>query len=85
MPDSVEITVVTTGEDLTDTFNVNQPLKVVFSRALQSVGGGSHQDEFILEWDDAELDLDMKVGEAANLYGWGDQVTLDLTPRLTVI
>lgn len=85
MAETIEITVVTTGEDLIDLFNVNQPLKAVFNKALQSVGGGSHRDEYTLEWEEAELDLDMKIVDAAAKYGWGSEVTLDLVPRPEVI
>lgn len=85
MAETIEITVVTTGEDLTDSFNVNNPLNVVFNRALQSVGGGSHRDEFTLEWNDEALDLDSKIGEAAEQFGWGEAVTLELVPRPEVI
>jgi hypothetical protein len=85
MADFIEITVVTTGQDLTDRFNVQQPLQVVFNRALQSVGGGSHRDQFTLEFDGVELDLDVKIGEAAAQHGWGDGVELELVPRPEVI
>lgn len=85
MPETIEITVITTGEDLTDSFNLQQPLQVVFNRALQSVGGGSHRDEFTLEYQDNVLNLDQKIGDAAVQYGWNGQVELELVPRPEVI
>lgn len=85
MADFVAITVVTTGEDLSDSFNTNQPLRVVFNRALTSVGGGSHKGQFSLEYEGSELNLDQKIADAAAQYGWGDEVELELVPRPEVI
>lgn len=85
MADFIEITVVTTGDDLGERFNVNQPLRVVFNRALQSVGGGSHRSEFTLEFQNVELSLDQKIADASTQHGWGDEVELELVPRPEVI
>lgn len=85
MADFIRITVVTTGEDLDDSFNVNQPLTVVFNRALESVGGGSHRDQFSLMYEGTELSLGQKIGEAATQFGWGEAVELELVPKPEVI
>jgi hypothetical protein len=85
MGDFIQVTVVTTGEDLNDRFNVQQPLQVMFNRALQSVGGGSHREQFTLEYNGIELDLNATIGDAAAQHGWGNAVELELVPRPEVI
>lgn len=85
MPEFFEITVITTGEDLEDRFNGSQPLKVVFNRALAEVGGGAERDNFTLEFNDQELDVDTKISDAAERLGWGEEIVLELVPRPVVI
>ena len=80
MPENFTITVITTGDDLEEEFNGQQPLKVIFNRALQEVGGGSSRDQFTLEFEDQELDLDAKISDVADHFAWGDRVTLELVP-----
>lgn len=85
MADFIELKVVTTGEDLEDEFNLQEPLKVVFNRALQSVGGGANRDQFTLEFEDDPLDLNQKIVEAAEQFEWDDGTVLELVPRPEVI
>lgn len=85
MADFIRITVITTGEDLDDSFNVNQPMTVVFNRALESVGGGSHRNQFSLMFEGTELRLDQKIADAVAQYGWGETVELELVPKPEVI
>lgn len=81
----IEVTVITTGEDPTERFNVNQPLQVVFNRALQEVNGGANRDQFTLEFEDQPLELGRKIQEFVEQFGWLDGVVLELVPRPEVI
>ncbi len=81
----ITLTVVTTGEDITESFNVNQPLKVVFNRALQAVGGGANRDQFTLEFNDQPLDLERKIKDYVDELGWSDGTVLELVPRPEVV
>ena len=82
----ITITVVTTGNDLEDErFNVNEPIKVVFNRALALVGGSSNREQFTLEFNDQALDLERRIRDLAAQFGWGEKVVLDLVPRPEVI
>ncbi len=81
----INIIVTTTGEDLDDRFNVHEPMQVVFNRALQAVGGGANRDLFTLEFNNQQLDLNRRIGDCAEQFGWGDRVELDLVPRPEVI
>lgn len=85
MAEFLNLRVVTTGKDLEDEFNRQEPLKVVFNRALQSVGGGANRDQFTLEFEDNPLDLDQRIGEAAEQFDWEDGTVLELVPRPEVI
>jgi hypothetical protein len=85
MSDSIRISVVTSGEDLDDRFNTQQPLQVVFNRALQGVGGGSVRGQFILEHNGTSLDLERRIGQHVAERGWVDGVVLELVPRPEVI
>ncbi len=85
MAEFIHLKVVTTGEDLEDDFNLEQPLKVVFNRALEAVGGSANRDQFTLEFEDEPLDLDQRIGEAAENLGWEDDAVLELVPRPEVI
>lgn len=81
----ITLTVVTTGEDITESFNVNQPLKVVFNRALHAVGGGANRDQFTLEFNDQPLDLERKIKDYVVELGWSDGTVLELVPRPEVV
>jgi hypothetical protein len=85
MDQFITLKVVTTGEDIEERFNVNQPLKVVFNRALQAVGGGSNRDQFTLEFQGQALDLDRKIEDYVAQFGWTDGTTLSLVPRPEVV
>lgn len=82
---SITLTVVTTGEDLTERFNVSEPLKVVFNRALQAVGGGANRDQFTLEFNDHPLDLERRIEAFISELGWKDGTVLELVPRPEVV
>lgn len=81
----IELKVVTTGDDVEERFNVNQPLQVVFNRALQSVGGGANRDQFSLEYQDQPLDLGRRIRDYVDQFGWKDGTVLELVPRPEVI
>lgn len=81
----IVLTVVTTGEDLNERFNVNEPLKVVFNRALQAVGGGANRDQFTLEFNDQPLDLERRIHDFVAELGWKDGTVLELLPRPEVV
>lgn len=81
----IRLTVVTTGEDLNERFNVNQPLHVVFNRALQAVGGGANRDQFTLEYNNQPLNLDRRIEDYVAELGWTDGTTLELVPRPEVV
>lgn len=85
MRESIQITVITTGDDLTDSLNLNQKLLVVFNRALALVGGGAHRDQFTLEFEDSVLDLNLRLRDAVEQFGWSDRVILHLVPRPEVV
>ncbi len=81
----INITVITTGEDLTQRFNVHEPLKVVKERALHGLGPGTNPDLFVLEYQGQPLDEAKKIEDYISQLGWGDEVTLELVPRPEVI
>lgn len=86
-PDNtIRLIVVTTADDVDDEFNVRQPLKVAFNKALHEVGGESNRDQYALEFNDIVLDdLARRIGDAAAEYGWTDGTTLELVPRPVVV
>jgi hypothetical protein len=84
-PNSIRIMVVTTADDLDDEFNLHQPLRVVFERALTLVGGHSTPDQFRLEYDGHILALERKIGELADELAWTSPVELELVPSPTVV
>ena len=86
-PDNtIHLIVVTTADDVDDEFNVNQPLQVLFNKALHEVGGEPNRDQFALEYNDIVLsDLTRKIGDAAQEYGWVDGTTLELVPKPVVV
>lgn len=78
----ISLTVVTTGEDLEDEkFNVMQPIKVVFQKALVLVGGSSNPDQFTLEFNDNPLEVDKKISDYVTEFGWEDGAVLELLPK----
>jgi hypothetical protein len=82
----IHIMVVTTADDLDDRFNREQPLRVIFERALTLVGGHNQPDQFVLEYNDQPLtDLDRTLEELAAALGWGDEVELELVPNPVVV
>lgn len=84
--DQVEITVITTADDLHDTFNSHQPLRVVFERALTLVGGHGQEDQFSLVFGNETLtDLQRTIGDYAQEFGWGSSVELELVPKPVVV
>lgn len=85
-PEQIKIVVITSAEDLEEDFNTQQPLQVVFNRAMALVGGQEQSNQFTLEFDNQTLeDLHAKLGDLAERYGWGDSVELELVPRPEVI
>lgn len=85
-PNTIRIVVVTTAGDVDDEFNLNQPLRVVFNRALHEVGGEGNRDQFALEYNDVDLsDLSRKISDLAEEFGWADGVVLDLVPKPVVV
>lgn len=81
----IVLKVITPGEDIQERFNLHQPVRVVFNRALQAVGGAGHADQFTLEYRDQVLELDRTIGEYAHEFGWCDGTELELVPRPEVI
>lgn len=86
MPDNfIRLTVITTGEDLEDTFNIHQPLHVVKEHALKGLPPGTSRDLFVLEYQDQPLDESRKIEDYIAQFGWQDGATLELVPRPEVI
>lgn len=82
----IRLVVVTTAEDVEDEFNLNQPLRVLFNRALQAVGGEGNKDQFGLEFNDIELvDFSRKIGDLVEELGWVDGTHLELVPKPVVV
>lgn len=81
----INLIVATTSGDLTDRFNTNQPLKVVYNRALAEVGGGVDHGAFSLEYEGTVLDLDRRIGDYVDQFGWTDGTVLELVPAPVVI
>ncbi len=82
----IKITVITTADDLQESFNEHQPLRVLFERALTLVGGHGQADQFSLAYSDVELtDIDRPISEFAMQHGWGDEVELELVPKPVVV
>ena len=82
----LNVVVVTTADDLDEAFNVNQPLRAVFERALGLVGGHGQADQFTLEYNGQPLtDLGQKLGDLAAAHGWGQRVELELVPKPVVV
>ena len=85
-PDNfIQLTVVTTGEDLNDRFNVHQPVHVIKKRALEGLPPGANPDLFILEYEGQPLDESKKIEDYIAQFGWIDGTVLELIPRPEVI
>lgn len=83
---AITITVITTADDLEDDFNVHQPLRVVFKKALKLVGGEGQEEQFSLSYNNVELtDIDRPISEVAAEHGWGEAVELELVPKPVVV
>lgn len=81
----IQIIVVTTADDLDDSFNRNLPMHVVFEKALKLVGGQGQADQFALEYGNEPLDIARKIGDLADELGWDDRVELELVPKPVVV
>lgn len=81
----IELIIVTTGEDIIEQFNVNQPMQAVKARALQGLPPGSNPDDFILEFEEQPLDDHKKIKDYIEQFGWEDGTVLELVPRPVVI
>ncbi len=81
----IQIIVVTTADDLDGSFNRNQPMHVVFEKALKLVGGQGQADQFALEYGNEPLDIARKIGDLADELGWDDLVELELVPKPVVV
>lgn len=81
----ITLRVATTSGDFEDDFNHNQPLRVVFNRALTEIGGGVDRGAFSLEYEDDSLDLDRPIGDYVTELGWADGTILELIPAPVVI
>jgi hypothetical protein len=83
---SIKIVVITTAEDLDRRFDLDEPLRNVFERALKLVGGSGQADQFTLEYRDQPLtELDRKLGDLARELGWRKHVELELVPKPVVV
>ena len=84
--EKIQIVVITSAADVDDDFPRQQPLEVVFRKALGLVGGQNQPDQFTLEYNDQPLEgLHDSIGDFAERYGWGDAVELELVPKPEVI
>lgn len=82
----IRLVVVTTAGDVDQEFGVDQPLEVVFDRALREVGGERNRDQFELEYHDTALtDLSGPVGDYAREFGWTNGTQLELVPKPVVV
>jgi hypothetical protein len=81
----IEVIVITTADDLDDSFNRKDKLRVVFEHALRLVGGEGKADQFALEYEDQTLDLDRTLEQYATEFGWGEKVELELVPKPVVV
>jgi hypothetical protein len=84
--DRIEIVVITTASDLDEQFNLHEPLRVVFQKALVLVGGQGQPDQFQLEFAGQPLtNMDSSLGQLKTQLGWGDRVELELVPKPVVV
>ena len=86
MPDNfINLTVVTTGEDLNERFNVHEPIHVVKARAMHGLPPGTNPDEFVLEFEGQPLDGTKKISDYIEQFGWQDGTVLELRPVPIVV
>lgn len=81
----IRLIVVTTGEDIDEQFNINQPIQAVKARALHGLPPGSNPNDFVLEFEEHPLEDQKKIQEYIAQYGWEDGTVLELVPRPVVI
>ena len=82
----IEIAVTTTAQDLDESFSLEEPLRVVFQKALLLVGGQGQPDQFQLEYQDKPLtELNLQLEHFKAQFGWGDKVELELVPKPVVV
>lgn len=81
----IQLIVVTTGEDIDEKFNVNEPIQVVKAHAMHGLPPGSNPNDFVLEYEDQPLDDHNKIKDYIDQFGWQDGTVLELVPRPTVI
>jgi hypothetical protein len=81
----IQLVVVTTGEDITEEFNVHEPLKVVKMRALAKEQPGANPDQFHLEFNDQVLDETRKIEDYIQQFSWVDGTILELVSRPEVL
>lgn len=84
--DEIRLIVVTTAGDVDHEFKLDEPLEIVFNKALHEVGGEGKRDQFALEYHDVVLsDLSRTIGDFAEELGWTDGTQLDLVPKPVVV
>jgi hypothetical protein len=83
---TIRLVVVTTAGDIDEEFRLDQPLEVVFDRALHEVGGERNRDQFELEYNDVALtDLPRLIGDFAREFNWANGTQLELVPKPVVV
>ena len=81
----IRLVVVTTGEDIEEEFNINEPLRVVKMRALSKEQPGANPELFHLEFNDQSLDDSGKIEDYIQQYGWADGTVLELVSQPEVV
>lgn len=81
----IRLIIVTTGEDVDERFNINQPMQAVKARSLQGLPPGSNSNDFALEYEEQSLEDQKKIEDYIGQYGWQDGTVLELVPRPIVI
>ena len=81
----IRLVVVTTGEDIEEEFNINEPLRVVKMRALAKEQPGANPELFHLEFNDQTLDDGTKIEDYIQQYGWIDGTVLELVSQPEVV
>ena len=81
----IRLVVVTTGEDIEEEFNINEPLRVVKMRALSKEQPGANPELFHLEFNDQTLDDSGKIEDFIQQYSWVDGTVLELVSQPEVV
>jgi hypothetical protein len=81
----IRLIVITTGEDVEDSFNIHEPLRVVKMRAITKEQPGANPDLFHLEFNDQVLDETRKIEDYIQQFGWIDGTTLELVSQPEVV